>query len=113
MIDNLGFGWSVIDGKNYTSDLVIYPDGSIVDSWRRISGHRLSSEDIAQLIENRPDVIIAGTGVNGLVRPEKELEALLSKKEIAFMADQNKKAMELYNQLNPKKKVGACFHLTC
>jgi len=113
MIDNFGFGWIVIDGRKYTSDLIIYPDGSIVDSWRRMSGHRLSWVDISELIENKPDVIIAGTGVHGLVRPEKELESMLSKKGMAFMAMSNQKAVEHFNELSLKKRIGACFHLTC
>lgn len=113
MIDDFGFGWIVIDGKKYTSDLMIYADGSIEDNWWRISGHRLSSTDIVKLIEEKPDVIVAATGVHGLVRPDKELEAILSQKKIGFMPEHNQKAIELYNEINPKKRVAACFHLTC
>lgn len=113
MIHHFGFGWMIIDGRRYTSDLIIYPDGRIVDLWVRMSGHTLSRQDIAELIENKPDVIIAGTGVSGLVIPEKELESLLSKKGIVFIPAPNQKAVELFNQLSSKKSVGACFHLTC
>jgi hypothetical protein len=113
MIDTFSFGSLVIDGKKYTSDLVIFPDGHVVDSWRRKSGHRLSGDDIRALIESKPDVIIAGTGVNGLVIPEKELEKKLSQKGIDFIYAPNQSAIEHYNELMTKKSVGACFHLTC
>ena len=113
MIDTFSFGSIVVDGKKYLSDLVIFPDGRVVDSWRRKSGHRLSGDDIRKLIESEPDVIIAGTGVIGLVKPEKELEKILSKKDIEFIYAPNQKAIELYNDLISKKRVGACFHLTC
>ena len=51
MIDNSSFGQMVIDGTMYTSDLIIYPDGRVTDSWWRQSGHRLSSVDIDGLIK--------------------------------------------------------------
>ncbi|MFC1829133.1 Mth938-like domain-containing protein [Thermodesulfobacteriota bacterium] len=113
MIDDCAFGRIVIDGKAYTSDLIIYPDGHIEDNWWRISGHRLSSGDIQKLIESGPDVIVAGKGVSGQMKPEKELENLLDKQNIKFIAESNQKAMESYNKLVSKGKVGACFHLTC
>ncbi|MBL7176687.1 MAG: hypothetical protein ISS66_12755 [Desulfobacteraceae bacterium] len=113
MIDTFSFGSIVIDGKKYMSDLVIFPNGNVVDSWRRKSGHRLSGDDIRTLIESEPDVIIAGTGVNGLVIPDKELEKILSQTGIDFIYAPNQKAIELYNDLITKKSVGACFHLTC
>jgi len=112
-IDSCSFGSIVINGKEYASDLIIYPDGHVKDSWRRKTGHKLSIDDIGGLIESEPEVIIAGTGVSGLVRPEKELEKMLSEKDIGFIPAPNQKAIELYNELISKKRVGACFHLAC
>ena len=112
-IDICSFGVLVIDGKKYTSDLVIYPDGHVADSWYRKSGHRLSKDDIDQLIASYPEVIIAGTGMDGRVMPEKQLEELLVKSGIEFYPAPNKKAAELFNQFTSEKRTGACFHLTC
>ena len=112
-IDSLAFGSIVINGKRYTSDLIIYPDGHVEDSWHRKSGHKLSSEDIKQLIESNPEVIIAGTGVNGRVKPERTLLELLLQKGIQFFPEKNQKAQKRYNQMGSEKRVGACFHLTC
>jgi hypothetical protein len=113
MIDACSFGVIVIDGTKYTSDLLIYPDGRIVEPWRRKSGHILSSDDIRELIESEPECIIAGTGVSGQVRPEKTLEKILHQKGIMFIAAPNHDAMSRYNEISHKKRVGACFHLTC
>jgi hypothetical protein len=113
VIQTCSFGRLVIDGKNYTSDLIIYPDGHIEDHWRRQRGHRLSSDDIDKLIKSDPEIIIAGTGAIGLMKPEKELIKLLHQKTIEFIFEPNKKAIKIYNRLFPKKRVGACFHLTC
>jgi hypothetical protein len=92
---------------------VIYPDGHVVHSWYRKRGHRLSSDDISPLIESEPEVIVAGTGMSGMVKPEKELEELLEQRGINFIPTPNQNAMELFNDLSSKKRVGACFHLTC
>jgi hypothetical protein len=103
----------VIDGKTYSSDLIIYPDGRITDAWWRRSGHKLVLEDIERLIQSNPDTIIAGTGVNGYMVPDKNLSVLLGQKGISFLADKNENAVLHYNRLVGKQTVGACFHLTC
>jgi hypothetical protein len=112
-IELCSFGSLVINGRHYTSDLIIYPDGRIESPWYRRRGHRLSIEDITELIESAPEVIIAGTGVSGGVQSERELEDLLFEKGIQFIHAPNEQAREHYNSLAKKKRVGACFHLTC
>ena len=71
------------------------------------------SKDISSLVESKPKVIIAGTGVNGLMKPESGLSDFLAKKGIEFLAAPNEKAAELYNDQAKNKKVGAGFHLFC
>ncbi len=113
LIGAFSFGALVIDGKKYSSDLIIYPDGRIADGWWRKSGHRLFAEDIQDLIHSQPDYIIAGTGIYGYVKPYKGLEILLHQKGIVFIAEKNESAIQKYNQKIVNKRVGACFHLTC
>jgi hypothetical protein len=113
MIEKCEFGIIVIDGKNYTSDIILYPDGSAEDGWWRKSGHRLSKNDIDALIQSGPEVIVAGTGISGMMKPEPGLEKFLHEKGISFIAEPNRNAMKIYNDLSAVKKTGACFHLTC
>ena len=113
LIDSFGFGSLVIDGKAYNSDLIIYPDGRIETPWWRQSGHRLTVDDIDALIASNPDAIVAGTGVNGLMKPDKILEKELLQKGIQFVAEKNQTAVDHYNRLIKDMRVGACFHLTC
>jgi len=113
LIDSFGFGSLVIDGKAYKSDLIIFPDGRIETPWWRQSGHRLTVDDIDALIASNPDAIVAGTGVNGLMKPDENLKKLLAKKEIRFVAGKNQNAVDHYNRLITDMQVGACFHLTC
>ena len=113
IINTSSFGLLIIDGQSYHSDLIIFPDGRVKDRWRRKSGHRLEVSDIKGLIKEDPDIIIAGTGVSGMVQPDQNLEKLLEEKKIRFIAAPNDKAIDFYNDLSSKHRVGACFHLTC
>ena len=113
MIDSYKFGSIIIDGREYTSDIIIYPDGRIQGSWWRVEGHRLCLDDIADLIETGPEIIIAGTGAYGFMKPDKSLENYLPTRGIEFTYAPSGKAVTLYNELSPRRKVGACFHLTC
>ena len=113
MIDSFTFGSMVIDDRSYHSDLIIFPDGGVQDSWRRIQGHVLSKQDIVTLIKSEPEMIIAGAGVNGRMRPAPGLERFLAKKNIRFLIGPNRQAVDWYNESCKDQKVGACFHLTC
>ncbi len=114
MIENCAFGTIVVDGKKYSSDMIIYPDRHVEDGWCRKSGHRLSKDDLCKLIKCGPKVIVAGTGMFGRMKPEKELEDFFREKEIMFISEPNRNAMETYNKLlSTMSKVSACFHLTC
>jgi hypothetical protein len=113
MITSCSFGKITINKKIYTSDLIIYSDGTIEDGWRRIAGHRLSNDDIVRLVKSEPKIIIAGTGVSGMMKPDESLIRLLDKKNIIFFAKPNQQAVKLYNRFFMEKRTGACFHLTC
>ena len=112
-IDSCSFGTLVIDGMTYTDDLIILPDGEILKPWRRKRGHQLSMDDLRELIDSSPEVIVAGTGVSGGVIPDRNLEEDLSKLGIDFIAAPNEKAIKAFNELMQDKRVGAGFHLTC
>jgi len=113
MIEQYSFGRIVIDGCEYTSDIIIFPEGRVKDTWWRKNGHQLLAVDIEELIDASPDIIVAGTGANGLMEPEPGLETTLSARGIAFESFPSAKAVNAYNRLCGAKKIGACFHLAC
>ena len=59
------------------------------------------------------ELIVVGTGVNGLMEPVGGLEEALSEKGIEFVSLPNPEAIEIFNKLSSEKRIGACFHLTC
>jgi len=113
MVEAYSFGRIVIDGREFTADVIVFPDGRVEDSWWRKEGHVLAISDITRLVRSRPRLIIAGTGADGIMTPEDELESQLADLHIAFRALPTAEAVSLYNREWSKGDVGACFHLTC
>jgi hypothetical protein len=112
MIEFYNFGRIVIDGKEYTSDVIIYP-GHVDSSWWRKEGHRLQVVDIDKAIAEKPEILIIGTGASGLMEVSKEVESYITSKGIRLMVDTTKKACQAYNRLSQSSKTIAALHLTC
>ncbi|MDA8387544.1 MAG: Mth938-like domain-containing protein [Nitrospiraceae bacterium] len=104
------FGRIRIDGKAYTGDLIIYPD-RIEASWWRRQGHLLQPEDISGILKDPPDVLIIGTGHNGVMQVSKRTLAALREKAIEFHALKTAEAVKLFNSRTGRK--AAALHLTC
>ena len=112
MIDLYDFGEVFIDGKRYTSDVIIYPD-RVNDSWWRKQGHQLCVDDLEDVLESRPDTIVVGTGNPGLMVVLPETEKQINSKGIKLIVQPTKEACKTYNKLSPSQKVIALLHLTC
>jgi len=112
MIDSYRFGRIVIHGRVYTSDVIIYPDRVEAHWWRK-EGHRLSPEDIEEVLVRKPEVLIVGTGDVGLMRISSAVEDRLKATGIALRAERTGKACALFNELSGHRSVVAALHLTC
>lgn len=111
-INRYQFGKITIDGKTYTSDLILFPD-KILQNWRREKGHTLSIKDLSNIIEFKPDVLIIGTGMFGLMHVSDNTIAKLKHYGINHISIQKTKdACEKYNQEKYIEKVAA-LHLSC
>ena len=113
MIEKSAFGTIQIHGKQYTTDILIYPDGRIVETWWRGNGHQLAFEDLGNLVSTEPEVIVIGTGVYGRMQPEPGLETALKTRGITLLMDVTADAVAHFNRLRSPRKTGAGFHLTC
>ncbi len=112
-IDSYSFGRIVIEGRIYMSDVIVYPD-RVDASWWRKEGHRLQPDDIAEALNEHPDVLIIGTGFAGVMRVSQEVLAYIASQGIEARVARTAKAVELYNDLQGKKKhVIAALHVTC
>lgn len=112
MIDSYSFGKIEVDGVKYSNDLKIFPD-EVKDNWWRKEGHEIHPEDIEDILEFSPDVVILGTGAYGKVEvPEKTVDALKDK-GIEMIAEKTEDACQKYNDVHDEGKVVAALHLTC
>lgn len=111
-IEHYSFGRITIDGKTYTSDVIIYP-GRVDSSWWRKEGHNLNIVDLIDVINAKPEVLVVGTGSSGLMKVPKETISHLESKGITVHVALTEKAVELFNKLQKDKIVIAALHLTC
>ena len=112
MIDSYHFGEIVIDGKKYSSDVVISPD-RVEDDWWRKTGHELCLEDIAGVITENPEVLVVGTGDSGLMKVLPEVGQAAQARGIKLIVQTTDKACNTYNRLGHSQRVLAAFHITC
>jgi len=112
MITDYRFGQITIDGRTYDADVIVYAD-RVDDHWWRKEGHRLSLEDLEDVIRTRPDTLVVGTGYFGRLKLDPDLRETLARKGICLVADLTGKATEEFNRLRETGKVVAALHLTC
>jgi len=112
VIDSYQFGLIVVNGKKYTSDVIIFPDRVRENWWRKI-GHQVRLEDITEVIAENPEVLIVGTGASDLVRVLPEVQQVLNAQGIKLITQATQKACDTYNQLCHSQRVIAALHTTC
>lgn len=112
-IERYQFGKIVVDGAEFTRDLIITPE-SVVPNWWRKQGHRLCFKDLEEQIRLiSPEIIILGTGKFGLMRVSTVFNETLAKRKIEVIAEKTDRAVTLFNDLSPRKHLLGAFHLTC
>lgn len=112
MIESYSFGSIIIDGKRYSSDVIIFPD-RVRGSWWRKEGHSLCKEDIEEIIAEKPEVLVIGMGDSGLMQVPAETREYIESQGIELIVKRTEEASKTYNELSPLKRVIAAFHLTC
>ena len=123
LIESYEFGAIVINGKRYTSDVIVLPE-RVIDGWWRKEGHKVHIEDLEEILkqEPKPEVLILGTGYHGLVKIPREIENTLKSHGIELVAQPTREATRTFNKLlqnnllankSKRKVVVGAFHLTC
>jgi hypothetical protein len=112
LIEFYEFGCIKINGTSYFRDLIIFPD-RIKENWWRKEGHKLSIEDIEEVIAEKPEVFIVGTGYYGYMKVLQEVFEKLNSLGIVLIVEKTKKACEIFNNIYKTKKTVAALHLTC
>ena len=107
------FGQINIDGREYHSDVIIFP-GYVKNNWQRKRGHHLELDDIRDIVKYKPEILVIGTGMYGLMKIKKKLIKKIKDDGIdQIIIEKTKKACDEYNKIDKNiRKVGA-LHITC
>ena len=112
-IDNYEFGRITIDGKNFTKDVIIMPN-EIKTNWWRKQSHRLILADIQEIIDDKPDILLVGTGKFGLMKVSDKVIEYCKNNQIELIIDDTSTIVRRFNELsNSEKRIIAALHLTC
>lgn len=110
-IEYYDFGEVIVDGREYAGDVIIYPSRVSANWWRK-AGHSLSIDDLKNVIAEKPEIIIIGTGFDGCMKIPPETKKYIESQNIKLIIETTKNAIELHNELQIKHII-TCLHLTC
>jgi hypothetical protein len=111
-IQDYSFGRIVVDGKEYRHDLLLLPEGEIEQWWRK-EGHLLQWEDLAEVVEAKPEILVIGQGYAGAMQLNPGLAERLAEEGIEALPCFTTQACEDFNRLSQEKRTAAALHLTC
>lgn len=110
-IQYVRFGEVKIDNHVFYSDMIVWWDGEkeFVEK-----SHVLDMKMFARLLRKKPDVVIIGTGQQGMVRISDDVLHLAKRRGIKVFVDTSAKAADIFNgMLATRKKAVAFIHTTC
>ena len=112
-IDEYTFGSIRVEGRVFRHDLRIRGRKILPDWWRR-QGHVCALEDLADILNPLPGLVILGTGASGLMRISPSLARWLEDRTVSLLALPTAEAVQAFNRYHPGTPgLVAAFHLTC
>jgi hypothetical protein len=116
-IDSFNFGFIVVDDKQYAHDVIILPDGTVRErnpGKGRLGSHSIARSELDELSRVQPDVILIGTGVQGMARLARDAEYYLAAPDLNVTMLPSTQIVKKYNQyVEEGERVAALIHVTC
>ena len=115
------FGSICIGEVTYNYDIIIHTDGSVSRRKKELSkafrskyGHTpLTIIEVKELIEEKPEVIVIGTGIYGAL-PLLDIRDYITSSGVKCIVERTPEAIKIYERLcDEGRKVAAIFHVTC
>jgi hypothetical protein len=112
VLANYRFGHVEVDGQEHRSDVMVHRDW--VESWWRVTGHRVAPEDLVALAGRNPGIVVIGTGAFGLMRVPDAARKFLEDKGVTVHVARTADAVTQFNDLLARgENVAIAMHLTC
>lgn len=111
-IEDYQFGNIIVNGVSYTKDLIILP-ARIISGWWRKEGHVLHVEDLEEVLNAKPQVLVIGQGAHSRMKIAPEVEHTLKAAGIEWVALPTDAAVQEFNRRASEQEAAAALHLTC
>jgi len=123
MIEEYRFGSLIIDGETYNYDLEVrwlFTRTEIL-VWQRVESHIIDVQDVKRAVEQKPDVIVIGTGESGVARVTESARQFIIGRGIKLIIDITEEAVKTFNIIQQESieeegeetNLIGLFHLTC
>lgn len=116
-IDELAFGSIIVEGKKYRRDVLIFAHGTAKKrkgGFLMFGSHKIKKQELEELSQGQPEIIVIGTGTNGAARVASEAESWAKGQNLSLVGQPSYNAVTRLNELvEQKKKVAALVHITC
>ena len=116
-IDSTGFGFITINGETFEHDVIIRLSGEIVKRKKKLSkkvygtSHTLSLAEAEYVYEDGCEMLIVGTGQQGILKLSPEAAAFFEQQGCKVILKPTPKAIRKFNAATGPK-IGL-FHVTC
>lgn len=111
-VEHYLFGTMTINGKMYENDLIVFPH-KVFPNWWRTEGHSLALEDLKEVIEYKPDLLIIGSGASGVMKVSQGTVKALKDQGIEVIFKNTQDVVRIFNKQDSSQRVIGAFHLTC
>ena len=120
MIEDYNFGSIVINGETYNHDVQVFWTDQVFDWWRNDS-HVIDVEDVIDVVEQKPESIVIGTGESGMAKVTEAAQKFIEARGIKLFVAPTEQAIKTFNIRKEEsaeeegrlEKVIGLFHLTC
>ena len=110
-ITSVKFGEVEIDGKTYFSDMVVWWNGKFQ---YKTKSHEFGMSEFLKLAEKEPEIVVIGTGMNGMCSVLDEVRQTAEDKGIEIYQELSPKAAKMFNGfVADGKHAVAVIHSTC
>ncbi|MGQ9631168.1 MAG: Mth938-like domain-containing protein [bacterium] len=121
VIEGTSFGSITINGETFNHDVIIRSGGKVKKRKKKLSkkiygtSHRVSLDEVEYIVgEDRPEILVVGSGQTGLLSLTEEAKRYLGERGIDFIELPTHEAIEKFNSLRKSgKTIAALIHVTC
>jgi len=113
MIQDHSFGKIVVNNTPFTRDIKII-NGTVIPNWWRKRGHLVEVDDIHDILQAKPKIVILGKGDPGLMKSSRSLQKSLQTNKIELIEENTPQAIQRFNRLfKDGINIAAGFHISC